>query len=262
VAIKGRSCRTAIAFAAAGLKGKSADHLPRRAWRSAAIGVNLDISAYQGVIFDLDGTLYLQKPLRMRMMFRLAVELAPRPARWGEPHIIKAFRSLREELAVQEATSISGLQYERCARLTGASPDKVKQVAQYWLHQAPLPYLPGCRAPGIAALWQRLEARGIKLAVCSDYPIEAKLKALKLRPGVMVCSEDSEVGVLKPHPAGLLKAAGLLELQAGKCLVIGDRAERDGEAAKRAGMDFVLYAPGLAKGDGRIASYEDVKIIG
>ena len=201
------------------------------------------MSGYQGVIFDLDGTLYLQKNLRRRMMARLAVELAPRPHRWSELKLLNKFRRMREELAQHEVSPISRLQYEFCAQALDVSPRRLQEVVDYWMHQAPLPYLRARRAPGIAGLWESLTKAGIKLAVCSDYPVDQKLAALGLSAEVTVWAGEPEVELLKPHPAGLLLAARRMGLEPQACLVIGDRPERDGEAARRANMDFLLYAP-------------------
>ena len=43
---------------------------------------------------------------------------------------------------------------------------------------------------------------------------------------------------LKPDPDGYLSAAGRLGVAPERCLVLGDRADADGEAARRAGMTF------------------------
>ena len=45
---------------------------------------------------------------------------------------------------------------------------------------------------------------------------------------------------LKPAPDGFLLAAERLGVEPRNCLVLGDRPDADGEAARRAGMDFEL----------------------
>jgi beta-phosphoglucomutase-like phosphatase (HAD superfamily) len=45
---------------------------------------------------------------------------------------------------------------------------------------------------------------------------------------------------LKPHPEGYVTAAERLGVAPGRCLVVGDRMDVDGEAAKLAGMAFRL----------------------
>jgi putative hydrolase of the HAD superfamily len=222
--------------------------------------VDFDWTSYHGVIFDLDGTLYMQRRLRQRMMLRLALELGPRPSRWREIKILRHFRTMREELADRDVKGIARLQYEETARALNLSPKAVEQVVAHWIHAAPLPYLRRRRAPGVKRFWDQLNAQGIKLAVCSDYPVDGKLQALGLTAPVTVCSEEPEVNVLKPNPSGLLLAARRMDLEPDACLVIGDRPERDGEAAKRAGMNFLLFAPQALNCRKCISSYVDIDI--
>jgi putative hydrolase of the HAD superfamily len=50
----------------------------------------------------------------------------------------------------------------------------------------------------------------------------------------------SEVGVLKPHPRGLLKILQLAGEGPETAVLVGDRAERDGESARRAGVKALI----------------------
>jgi HAD superfamily hydrolase (TIGR01509 family) len=43
---------------------------------------------------------------------------------------------------------------------------------------------------------------------------------------------------MKPDPDGMLRAAALLRVPPERCLVIGDRDDADGGAARAAGMGF------------------------
>ena len=57
---------------------------------------------------------------------------------------------------------------------------------------------------------------------------------------VVASGEPGGPELLKPHPDGMLKAARALGELPEACLVIGDRTDADGEAARRAGMAFRL----------------------
>ncbi len=75
----------------------------------------------------------------------------------------------------------------------------------------------------------------------SDYPARRKLEAsgvAELFEQVVANGEQGGPGRLKPWPDGYLLAAEQLGVAPGECLVIGDRADADGEAARRAGMAF------------------------
>jgi phosphoglycolate phosphatase len=59
------------------------------------------------------------------------------------------------------------------------------------------------------------------------------VEALKLAPACVVCGDTTPH--IKPHPAPLLHAAGLLALPPGQCLYLGDDL-RDVQGARAAGM--------------------------
>ena len=50
---------------------------------------------YRAVIFDMDGTLYYQLPLRLRMGGKLAAYYLRHPLRYKELLAVKTFREIR-----------------------------------------------------------------------------------------------------------------------------------------------------------------------
>jgi HAD superfamily hydrolase (TIGR01549 family) len=80
---------------------------------------------------------------------------------------------------------------------------------------------------------------GGKTALVSDYPATGKLRALgalELFDLVVSNGEPGGPSRLKPHPEGYLSAAERLGVEPAHCLVIGDRDDADGQAARNAGM--------------------------
>lgn len=55
------------------------------------------ITRYKAVIFDLDGTLYYQKPFRVRMLCFLAGYIVRHPSSLKDMLIIKKYRKVRED---------------------------------------------------------------------------------------------------------------------------------------------------------------------
>jgi HAD superfamily hydrolase (TIGR01509 family) len=55
---------------------------------------------------------------------------------------------------------------------------------------------------------------------------------------VVASGENGGPTRLKPHPDGMLRAARALGVEPSRCLVIGDRDDADGAAARAAGMAF------------------------
>ncbi len=195
-------------------------------------------------IFDLDGTLYSLSRLRSLVVRDLLLYYAFRPHRWRELQIIQKFRSLREALGDQPHQNIAEYQYEITAKATGASYDKVKAVIEDWMIYRPIKRLRAIQYQEARLIFQALREAGIKIAVFSDFPAEVKLKGMGLDADYIVDATQKEIDQLKPHPAGLKHLIALSGLEVQQCLFIGDRDDRDGEAARRAGMPYWILPSG------------------
>ncbi|MBF8271199.1 MAG: HAD family hydrolase [Magnetococcales bacterium] len=196
----------------------------------------------RGVIFDVDGTLYDQKMLRRRMLADILRFYLLRPHQWSEPRMIFFFRRLREKLA--DAGHSPHEAIDGVARKFNISSQYVTSVVDQWVMQRPLRHLKSCRFPGVAEFIQALRDRMIPTAVFSDYPAREKLVALGLPDMPCIAAQDAEVNRLKPHPRGLEVAAEKLGLNPSEGLFIGDRHERDGLCAMKAGMPFLILGRG------------------
>lgn len=218
----------------------------------------VDWSRVRAVVFDVDGTLYDQRILRRRMWNALLRHCMRDPRTLGTLRVLKTFREIREELADEEAEDVAVEQYARPARRLGVPPERVQAVVERWMHEHPLAYLPSCRFDGLDRLFEGLRRSGRPVAILSDYPSEAKLRALGLEADVHVSALDPAVNRLKPHPRGLQHVIERLGLTAQDCLFIGDREERDGVCARRAGVPYLLkVSTPLADGI-RFTRFEDI----
>ncbi|MBU2547916.1 MAG: HAD family hydrolase [Proteobacteria bacterium] len=200
----------------------------------------VDWGSIRAVLFDVDGTLYDAARLKRIMMGRILLHLAGRPRDYPIVRMIKSFRAVREELAGGRFEDLEGEQYRLCAARTGAAPEQVRAVIEEWMHRRPLPFLRACRFPFVRRFWDGLDRSGVRIGVVSDYPAVEKLERLELEARVVVCATDPDVGALKPDPRGFLNAAERMGLDPSDILVIGDRMDRDGEAASRAGMSCLI----------------------
>lgn len=184
------------------------------------------------IVFDMDGTLYDQPPLRRHMAAKLAID-AIRSRSLAVPRLLRDYRSHRETLAGKTDIDFVREQYA----LPGHDPAAVRAAVADWMERRPLPLLAAYRARGVANLFTRLSATHA-LAVHSDYPALNKLMALGLTAHFIVGAED--VGRLKPDPAGLHWLMSAVGTDASRTLMIGDRDDRDGEAARRAGVRALI----------------------
>ncbi len=219
-----------------------------------AAGQCFDWRGIRLVAFDVDGTLYDQKPLRLRMAARLGLDCVMR-ASLRSASLLKTYRHLREELAEAEAEDFEHALVSAVASRHGVASGIVRTLTSEWMEKRPLSLLPACRFPHVDMLFERIRTSGRTIGVLSDYPARDKLDALSLRAHHVVCAGD--VGVLKPHPRGLQRLMAMAEATPAQTVLIGDRVERDGEAARRAGAYSLIRSGKPLVGTRCFARYDD-----
>jgi putative hydrolase of the HAD superfamily len=195
--------------------------------------------AIEGVVFDLDGTLYDHVRLRMRMTALLLGHCLQSRIGWRTVRIVQTFRRCREEIAEAEASQVENRQYSLPAERLALSEAVVREVIREWMDERPLPYLRACSRRGVHDLFTSLQRSGRRIGVLSDFPVERKLAVMNLDADVVASAVDPSIDRLKPNPAGLIHVIERLGCKPETCLMIGDRPERDGEAARRAGVRFL-----------------------
>lgn len=213
-----------------------------------------DWEGIQLVVFDVDGTLYSQRRLHIRMARDLLLH-ALRERDWTPVSVLRTYRRIREGLAEEEAADFEASAIARTSALEGCPAETVRAIVREWMLRRPLPYLARCRYPGVIALFAGLRRKNKTIGILSDYPARAKLAALGLSPDLIVSAADAGIGLLKPHPRGLeflLSAAGV---QPSASVLIGDRCERDGIAAARAGVQALIRSQKPVEGYQTFARY-------
>lgn len=205
-------------------------------------------SKIQAVLFDLDGTLYIQSRLRSLM----AMELCTLPLTlwsWSSVRstlrVIRHFRLIREDLRALGCPTdqtLVDLQYVRAGEGTGVEASDVEGVITEWMYHRPLKYLQWCRPKGVMEFFAEANRRGLKIGVFSDYPVKEKLEALGLAQYVqlMLCATDKDINAFKPHPRGFLYACERWGLRPDEVLYVGDRSDVDAKGAAAAGMPWVI----------------------
>jgi FMN phosphatase YigB (HAD superfamily) len=201
--------------------------------------------AHRGWLVDLDGTLYDPRPIKWLMAAELLM--------FGLPALagIRAFRREHERMRenpptaeeVKQGGGPYGLQLMRASQASGIDQAELLRDVQRWMVERPGKWLRRHRRKSLIAEIEGFRAAGGKTALVSDYPASKKLAAMGIAHLFDVVVSNGEEGgpaALKPAPAGFLSAAERLSLTASECLVIGDRDDADGAAARAAGMDFRL----------------------
>jgi putative hydrolase of the HAD superfamily len=196
------------------------------------------VDSYAAYLVDLDGTLYEAPKVKLAMFGELALY------GWRSLATLRRFRLEHEHQRRTQAEpddSPYRRQIENTARALGVPAQDVERCVHEWMIVRPARWLRRFRRESLLGELQAFKAGGGLIAVVSDYPAQVKLEALGqagLFDVVVANGEPQGPRWLKPHPDGFLRAAERLQVPVERCLVLGDRADADGEAARRAGMAF------------------------
>ena len=201
----------------------------------------MDFNKYDLYVFDVDGTLYYQNKLRLIIGKRLFMYYLLHPLKFKDLIIIKNFRSLREN-----AKDTNGL-FDITAKKCNVSVSRVNEVIKKWIYENPIDALTASKDDTLLAIIDKLKANGKTVAIWSDYEADDKLKALKLSTDYVYTAEQERVGELKPSPKGLNLIMSDLNVPKDKTIMIGDRMVKDGEAAKKAGCDYLILSKSKKK---------------
>ena len=196
-----------------------------------------DYSAY---VVDMDGTLYFQKPVRIKMAMELLKYYLLHPFRINELLAIKKYREVREEGMFSEEEGFEDKQYDHVSSLYNIPPDKFREIQEYWMIQCPLKYISMYKNYDLIDFLEKKISKGSTVTVYSDYPVENKLEAVGLKPTYYFSPADPEINCMKPDSKGLKYIISLMNVNEEDILFIGDRMEKDGECAKKCGVDFYL----------------------
>ena len=202
---------------------------------------------YKAVVFDLDGTLYYQKPFRIRMATFLLTHMIKHPASFRELLVIRFYRKLREDWETHEKSKtfpesmgLEQRQYKCVAEHFNMSADKIEQIIRFYMQEAPLKLLLPYRDNKLAGMIKHLRENGVKIVVYSDYPVIDKLQALHIQADACFTAADEQIASMKPNPKGLQVIMKHTGFDAQDMIMVGDRYEKDGMSAAANHMDYII----------------------
>jgi len=219
-----------------------------RSSSTAVRSVHEPAGSLKALIFDVDGTLYEQAPVRRAMLYRILRTNLTSP-RQGVVTLrtLYRYREAHEQLRniPPDSSGIAGTQLLLASKAAGVSPEMIASCVARWMEQEPLSLLGAWIRKGTVELLRAAKRSGLRLAVCSDYPADRKLAAMGIAAffDIVVTAQDPEVQRLKPDPRGLEVTLQRLAVRRNEAVYIGDRADVDAVAASRAGIQhFILRA--------------------
>lgn len=199
----------------------------------------------KGILFDVDGTLYHQKPLRIIMAALLGFYLLRKPSRF-----VRTLKVVTRYRKAQEILRKSKTRQKQChvrqlaltAEATGEDADFISEVVGEWFEKRPLPFISLFRRRGLEQAMRAWQKNGLRLGAYSDYPLVEKIRVLGLSNYLttMVSPQHPDIEGFKPNTNGFEVAAREMGLPPSDILYVGDRPEVDGCGALLAGMHVII----------------------
>lgn len=188
---------------------------------------------FTAVAFDLDGTLYPE--------YRLFIRLVPFLLK--EQRLLRALGKSRTRL--RNSGGYGGDFYELQARIMGEilgePAEKVKERTERLIYRGWEPFFRKIKLfPHARETLDAFRKEGIRMGLLSDFPPEIKLEYLNITGywDVVCCSEL--IGRLKPDPAPFLELAGRMETAPENILYVGNSVSYDVGGGRKAGMKTAL----------------------
>ncbi len=121
----------------------------------SSLQAQIDWDGIRLVVFDVDGTLYQQRPLRMKIARDLAAH-----AIWNRDlkvvSVLAKYRRIREQMGNEQVIDFDRLLIAKTAAATASSLEVVRAVVFEWMEVRPLSYLARCLYPGVPELFEGL----------------------------------------------------------------------------------------------------------
>ncbi|MBQ0058128.1 MAG: HAD family hydrolase [Bacteroidales bacterium] len=191
----------------------------------------------KSVIFDLDGTLYDNKGLPLKLV------LGDIRNMW----VLGAERKARKAIKGTDFHDAAGVYDALFSKMVEVKPSLTVEKARTWYQQKYMPLQVAVLAlyfqprPLVIELLESLHEQGIKVILYSDYGHETeKIEALgipaELFDGIV---SAAKMGGLKPCRESMLRLIDQFGLNPAETLYVGDREDTDGESARAVGIKFV-----------------------
>ena len=201
------------------------------------------LSGYGLIIFDMDGTLYFQKGMQIRMALALIGCALTGRHGFRDLRLILKYRKLRETWDSEREVDDEEI-YKELSGMTGMDSSGIGDIISLWMFDRPLDIVRRCRDRDLIEVIKRLKHEGKKVCVYSDYPTEDKCRAVGLGddiPQFYPGQEKGGISTLKPNPAGLIYIMNRYpDIAPEDTVMIGDRYEKDAAAAEGAGIDSII----------------------
>ena len=188
---------------------------------------------FSAIAFDLDGTLYPDLKLFVRLI----------PFVLKENRLLRAMGKARKQLRAggNPEEDFYKVQADIMAKILKKPANDIREKTEKLIYRGWEIHFRKIRLfPHIKETLDLFNKNGLKLGLLSDFPPDIKIEYLGLKDywKALVCSEFC--GKLKPDPLSFLELAKALETRPEEILYVGNNYSYDVIGAQRAGMKTAL----------------------
>ncbi|NCB01337.1 MAG: HAD family hydrolase [Spirochaetia bacterium] len=198
----------------------------------------------KAICFDIDGTMY---PLWMTHLFLIPTLFPSLSLMQSVQHFRHAIREENGEKTDPE--NQEGFLYRQALFVqkelkSTFSLEEIRDKIDTQFYERMKSSFSHIRAyPFLRETILLIKEKNIKIAALSDFPVEDKLKSLKVEDLIdySACTEES--GYLKPHKAPFAYMGTMMDTPLRNILYVGDSYRKDIIGASRVGMKTCLLLP-------------------
>jgi putative hydrolase of the HAD superfamily len=197
---------------------------------------------FDAVTFDLDGTLYPDR----RLYIKVFPVLKDLPFMTAFNKARKMLRNNADAGKTSENDSFYDAQARIMADFLGQDAGLVKDKLEKRIYRGFEPHFKTIKLfPFVKETLAALQKAGVLLGILSDFPLETKLANLGLAHIWDAVVESEAVGALKPHTLAFKRLTDELGAEPQRILYVGNSVRYDVEGAHRAGMTAALKTSAL-----------------
>lgn len=196
----------------------------------------MEITEKKGYIFDVDGTLYNQLRMRLKMLLTLLFYYLLHLKDLKELLAVYYFRKYREA-EENRALNMDGL-YSLVGKRLHISPQSVEAAIQKWMFEVPLKIIQDCAYNEVIAFARKMHAEGKTIIIYSDYPADEKLLRLDMPNDHVFVSGSKQLPEVKPCAIAMDHILAVTQFSSDDLIFIGDRPEKDGVSAMLVNMAY------------------------
>ena len=193
---------------------------------------------YDAFVFDVDGTLYRQTPVRIGMARQMMRDGILRPSHMKHLLALLSFRKRREKDRAFQNRSLEE-QVGIVAEEKKIQKEAFGMYIRKWMFERPLELIKTNRRKVVCDLLHNCRRMKKTVVIYSDYPAEDKLHTLDIHYDKLFYPGNGIPDELKPSRAVMDVIISEIKTEKNRIIFVGDRDEKDGKSAALAGIDYL-----------------------